>query len=362
MIIANSSIGMDSARNYTSVSSESKHLQIGIVTSFNQLIENKADKAAVKNSSSKSGADEESPGLSNARQSFDNIFERMRAFATSSSYEEKLERDAMTRIRTECLQFLMFILFGRKPDDDSLLDFPGNSADAPASEAAGQNIFYEQTESYTSFYAEQEETSFTTQGTVVTADGRELSFNLDLSMSRSFTSYYEESVSTLRSFTDPLVINLDSDCAFVSDVKISFDLDADGQDEEISRLSSGSGYLALDNNGDGIINDGSELFGTRSGDGFADLSEYDSDHNGWIDEADEVFTKLKICIMNEDGSQTLYSLKDKDIGAICLKSESTDFSLNNLTTNETNARIRRTGIFLYENGGLGTMQHLDLAQ
>ena len=29
-----------------------------------------------------------------------------------------------------------------------------------------------------------------------------------------------------------------------------------------------------------------ELFGTKSGNGFADLAKYDSDGNGWIDEAD----------------------------------------------------------------------------
>ncbi|MFQ8776527.1 MAG: hypothetical protein ACLR78_02345 [Roseburia sp.] len=74
---------------------------------------------------------------------------------------------------------------------------------------------------------------------------------------------------------DPLVINLDSNIANVSDQKFYFDIDADGSDDSISMLNSGSGYLALDRNGDGIINDGSELFGTQSGNGFADLAAYD---------------------------------------------------------------------------------------
>ena len=64
--------------------------------------------------------------------------------------------------------------------------------------------------------------------------------------------------------------------AEVSDQTFYFDLDADGKEEEISVLN-GSGYLALDKNGDGTINDGSELFGTRNGDGFADLAQYDED-------------------------------------------------------------------------------------
>ncbi len=39
------------------------------------------------------------------------------------------------------------------------------------------------------------------------------------------------------------------------------------------------------------INDGSELFGTSSGDGFKDLATYDEDENGWIDENDSIFSK-----------------------------------------------------------------------
>ncbi len=80
-------------------------------------------------------------------------------------------------------------------------------------------------------------------------------------MSRSF---YEETsllvdMGSVR-LTDPLVINLDTEAASVSDQKFYFDLDADGHAEQISFLNSGSGFLALDKNGDGVINDGSELF------------------------------------------------------------------------------------------------------
>lgn len=63
----------------------------------------------------------------------------------------------------------------------------------------------------------------------------------------------------------------------MTDQKFYFDLDADGTADRISMLKSGSGFLALDKNGNGKIDDGSELFGTQSGDGFADLEEYDID-------------------------------------------------------------------------------------
>ena len=117
----------------------------------------------------------------------------------------------------------------------------------------------------------------------------------------------------------------------------------------------------MDKNGDGIINDGSELFGTKSGDGFKDLMIYDEDGNGWIEENDEIFSKLLIWSKDENGNDELYHLKEAGVGAICLQKASTDFSLNSLKNNQANGQIRSTGIFLYENGNVGTMQQLDLA-
>ena len=160
---------------------------------------------------------------------------------------------------------------------------------------------------------------------------------------------------------DPLVINFDGDTAELSDQKFFFDIDGDGVDDKISGLGSGSGYLALDKNGDGVINNGKELFGPESGNGFGDLAAYDDDGNGWIDENDAVWSKLKIWCKNPDGTDSLYTLADKGVGAICLQSVGTDFALND-AANNTNGYIRRSGIFLYENGDVGTVQHLDLAK
>ncbi len=216
---------------------------------------------------------------------------------------------------------------------------------------------------------EQEDTSFSTVGTVRTKDGREINFNVNVNMSRRCEEYYREELNVAE-FTlhDPLVINLDTDATELSDQTFYFDLDADGEEEEISMLK-GSGYLALDKNEDGIINDGSELFGTGNGDGFADLARYDEDGNGWIDENDSIWSKLKIWCKDEKGNDVLYKLSDKGVGAICLQNVSTDFTLQGDRTaqdgateaNATNGAIRKTGIFLYENGNVGTVQHVDMA-
>ena len=212
-----------------------------------------------------------------------------------------------------------------------------------------------------SFIAESEVTSFSANGIVRTSDGRELSFNMELEMSRSFMEYSEVySKQTMSIMTDPLIINLDSATASVTDQKFLFDLDADGDLENISFAGQGSGFLALDKNGDGKINDGNELFGTKSGNGFADLAAYDKDKNGWIDETDEVFSKLKIWTKDKDGNDRLLSLAEAGVGAIYLGNITTEFSLKDESNNQ-NAQVRKTGVYLREDGKAGTIQHVDLA-
>lgn len=212
------------------------------------------------------------------------------------------------------------------------------------------------------FFEETESTSFSTVGTVRTADGREINFNVNVGMSREFQEYYRDDLE-LASFTmcDPLVINLDTDVAQLQDQTFYFDIDADGKPDEVSQLGASSGYLALDKNGDGSVNDGSELFGTASGNGFADLAKYDEDGNGWIDENDAVWEKLKIWAKDQNGNDVLYRLADKGVGAICLQNASTDFTQKGLG-GQTLGAVRSTGVFLYENGNVGTVQHVDVAK
>ena len=209
-------------------------------------------------------------------------------------------------------------------------------------------------------YEESEETKVDIAGSVVTSDGRSIDFNINLEMSRSFReTYMEKSKVTMYQLRDPIVINMDCDTAAVSDVSFRFDLDGDGKDEKVSSLKGGSGFLAIDGNGDGKINDGSELFGARTGDGFKELSELDSDGNGWIDEGDEAWNDLRVWVKDMTGNDKLLTLKEADVGAICLGNAVSEFSLKG-EMNVTQAQIRSTGVYLKESGGAGTVQHVDL--
>ncbi len=211
------------------------------------------------------------------------------------------------------------------------------------------------------FVSEYEMTAFETTGIARTTDGREISFGVTLEMSRAFQAQYESLTKENYVVTDPLVINLDTNVASVTDQKFLFDLNSDGKEEEISFVGEGSGFLAIDKNKDGVVNDGSELFGTKSGDGFADLEVYDEDGNGWIDENDSVYGDLRVWTKASDGTNIMVNLKEADIGAIYLGRASTEFSLKNGETNATNGIIRQTGVYLKESGGVSTIQHVDLA-
>lgn len=209
-------------------------------------------------------------------------------------------------------------------------------------------------------YHESETTSFTANGVIVTTDGQQIEIGIQLNMSRSFTAVLDEVFQVGQAaFKDPLVINFGGTAAQLTQTTFSFDIDADGINEQLAFVGPGSGFLALDKNNDGVINDGSELFGARSGDGFAELAAYDSDGNGWIDENDAIFSRLRIWIKTVSGEDRLLTLAEVGIGAIYLGQIETSFSLKD-SGNALQGQVRATGLFLFENGGTGTIQQLDL--
>ena len=233
-----------------------------------------------------------------------------------------------------------------------------NQAAAPEQpKPAGFGIEYERHETH----YEAEQTTFSAEGVVKTADGREIRFNLDLSMSRE---HLEQSDVSLRLGDavkkDPLVINFGGTGAQLTDTKFGFDLDADGKTDQISFVGAGSGFLALDKNADGKINNGSELFGPASGNGFQELAAYDQDKNGWIDENDAVYSQLKVWSREGSGTDVLSTLAQKKVGAIYLGNVSTPFDIKN-GQNQLDGQVRSSGVYLNEDGGAGTVQQIDLA-
>lgn len=281
------------------------------------------------------------------------------------------EGDAALDPKLSLLKTVIEYMMGRRIDLISMEDLQGGQASTavPAAagadgaaqggrppERAGYGVEYDYHESYT----EMEQTTFSATGMVRTADGKEISFNLDLSMSRL---YHEESSISIRAGDavkkDPLVLNFSGTAAQLTDQRFAFDIDADGKNDMINFVTGGSGFLFFDKNGDGKATDGSELFGTRSGNGFADLAAYDDDKNGWIDENDTVFSKLRLWTKNGAGEDTFSPLAELGVGALGLAHLQTPFEVKN-SRNQLQASVLASGVFLQENGGAGSIQQLDL--
>ena len=388
MRIDSASIGMDSARSYHTSKTSVRRFEITDYQTGLTDVSTKGQKTPEGEDTAQNTGEQENTAENTAMTAKD-WQSRFLVSSARWNMRSSASEQTLSTIRDYTVRYLFDLLFPSR--NSTLRDWmqengwnAGNSVDnartnsgstqgtaAPASDtfypvAARMKVLNYVGESWS---IEQEDTSFSTVGTVRTKDGREINFNVNVNMSRRCEEYYREELNVAQfALYDPLVINLDTDATELSDQTFYFDLDADGEEEEISMLK-GSGYLALDKNEDGIINDGSELFGTGNGDGFADLARYDEDGNGWIDENDSIWSKLKIWCKDEKGNDVLYKLSDKGVGAICLQNVSTDFTLQGDRTardgateaNATNGAIRKTGIFLYENGNVGTVQHVDMA-
>jgi hypothetical protein len=192
-------------------------------------------------------------------------------------------------------------------------------------------------------YHETETSTFSAEGIVKTSDGQEIAISLDLTMSREFLREESVEVRMGAALKDPLVINFDGTAAELTQRTYQFDIDSDGTEDQIHFVDPNSGFLAYDRNQDGAVTDGSELFGTVTGNGFQELSEFDEDGNGWIDEGDTIYSNLRIWSKDQQGNDRLVALGQEDVGAIYLGHVTTPFELKD-QENQLQGVVRSTGI------------------
>ncbi len=133
---------------------------------------------------------------------------------------------------------------------------------------------------------------------------------------RAFTQAQVAALSTAQlnalSFSTPLVLDLTDRGIQTTHIAagIRFDLNATGEKLSVGWISAQNGFLVADLDNDGVINNGSELFGNgtrlptgeRSVNGFAALQALDTSHDGVINSEDSKFSDLKVWIdANQDG-------------------------------------------------------------
>lgn len=192
MRIDSSYVGMESARSYTSVTQQttSYFVAAGTLSKTDFRQDNKSMKDYL-------GADTSNEG--EAESSYMELSNRYRNVSASEKISSTEEKRSLESIRRQCVQHLIKWLYDtfathRSKKNDSV----GNSLSDQLTQT--QNLFLQpQATTFATlqantwhYHKEEEQTAFSTQGKVVTADGREINFQLGLTMSRSFEEYYQE--------------------------------------------------------------------------------------------------------------------------------------------------------------------------
>lgn len=216
----------------------------------------------------------------------------------------------------------------------------------------GWGLVHEVSESY----VEHESLAIAASGEVLTADGTRLAFSFSLTMERSFAW---SSTTTVRAgdalLKDPLMLALDGPVRLSAVERMQVDLDGDGATESVARPEAGGLVLVHDRDGDGVVDGPDELFGPRSGDGFAELAALDQDGNGFIDEGDAAWGALRAW----DGVGALRTLGGIGLGALGTAAVRAEFRLADAADAQL-GQARSAGLWLAEDGRAGAVQQIDL--
>ncbi len=128
---------------------------------------------------------------------------------------------------------------------------------------------------------------------------------------------------TSYAYVSPIAIDMNGDgvqTTALGATEGKFDLHNNGEAVESGWLSGEDAFLAVDANGNGEIDDRSELFGGQVGEGFAKLASYDSNHDGVVDASDDRFDELKVWQDANQNHQTdegeLISLAEAGIASL----------------------------------------------
>ena len=169
---------------------------------------------------------------------------------------------------------------------------------------------------------------------------------------------------------DPLALDLDGDGVetIAASAGTLFDHDGNGIKTASGWVKGDDGLLVLDRNGNGAIDNGSELFGVdtvlvngqKAADGFQALSELDSNGDGRIDAADAAFQNLKVWRdIDQDGvsqADEMFSLAAVGIDSISLARTTATQDLGN------GNQITAAGSFTRTDGTSGAIANLALAE
>ncbi|WP_343570495.1 calcium-binding protein, partial [Acinetobacter sp.] len=170
-------------------------------------------------------------------------------------------------------------------------------------------------------------------------------------------------------YVDPLILDLNGNGIETNGLEggVKFELNTSGLQVKTGWVSSNDGLLVWDRNNDGHINDASELFGNHvlmndgsiSQNGFAALSDLDTNKDNSVSSDDEAFKNLRVWRdLNQDGisqENELFTLNDLDIKSLSL-------NYSDVNTNLENGNIiSQTGTYEKNDGSSHIMGDVNFA-
>lgn len=109
--------------------------------------------------------------------------------------------------------------------------------------------------------------------------------------------------SPFNSYIDPLVLKLGGGRVHTTNLAgstVMFDMNCDGRKERTGWITADEGFLVMDKNGNGSIDDASEMFSEfmspTAKTGFGALAELDANHSGSINPKDPLFKQLRLWV------------------------------------------------------------------
>lgn len=293
-------------------------------------------------------------------QSTDAVFsqqlsEQLRAILPRTPAEpDEPEALSLEKSKAQRFQSLLILLFG---DEKDCVCKPLSAINGFAEQEKSQSQINNQAASALQFFAvehvrEQEQCHFAANGKVCLADGSSRQFAVDYALKRD-TEFTRAVGGAWLELQDPLVLDFGPPTVQLSQTHIEFDLDSDGQAELMRMPDIASAFLFWDRNLNGVADNGSELFGLKTGNGFAELGALDQDQNGWIDEDDEAFRDLKLWQMSLNGER-VQTLAQAGVGALAVAAANTPFSLKE--QGDVLGQIQASSIWLGEHAGAGTVR------
>lgn len=168
---------------------------------------------------------------------------------------------------------------------------------------------------------------------------------------------------TASTTVSPLILDLDHDSieTLSTSQAIHFDHDGNRFAETTGWVAPDDGLLVWDRNGNGVIDDGSELFGnyasdasgSRAANGFIALAALDDNHDGKIDAADAAFSQLRVW-KNADSNATVSNGELLTLDAAGVQSLNLAYVGQSLTDAQGN-QLLQTGSYVGSDGATHAM-------